>query len=204
MSGAPTRGAGGGQRDACARWPRGALPCAATRGVLCICGVLLVVPTGALAGARSAAGADATARPTSAYASAGLGQLTLTAEVVLGSNDVRFLAGWSSPAASCRTTRRVVVDATLTYTPRSSAMSSTKMFRLRRVGDIANCGESGPNFGMSFSASHHRLSCKGGRLLPGQYTLSTTAILAAPNGATPDTTLRAVADLTTGVAPPCP
>ncbi|HET9061503.1 MAG TPA: hypothetical protein VFN61_16420 [Acidimicrobiales bacterium] len=182
--------------------------CAMTRflrvssfGAVGICGLLLVVPSGSLMWTGFAAGGGTTTGQTSAYASAGTGQFTLSAGVLLGSNDVRFLAGWSNPAASCRATRRVVVDATLAYTPPSSA---TRVFRLHRAGDLANCVESGPNFGPSFSATRNHLSCNDGRWLPGQYTFSTTAIVAAPNGATPDTTLRAVADLTTGEAPPCP
>ncbi|MHB1783753.1 MAG: hypothetical protein ACYCTE_13925 [Acidimicrobiales bacterium] len=143
------------------------------------------------------------ASPTSAYASAGLGKLTLTSAVLLDSTGAHFLAGWLSSAASCRATRHVVLDATLHYSPLPRAPGSTRSFHLGKLGTIANCGESGPNFAVSFSASRHHLACKGGRWLPGQYSFSTTAIVTAPNGATPDVSLRAEADLNTAEDAPC-
>lgn len=171
-------------------------------GAIGVCGALLLGGSGGSA-SLTPLGGDATTGLTSAYASAELGHLTLTSAVLLGSTNVRFLGGWSSPAASCRATRRIVIDASLAYTPFARASSAARTYRLHRVGDVANCAESGPSFGMSFSASAHHLSCKGGRWRPGQYTLSTTAIVTASSGPT-DTTLRAIADLTTEEASSCP
>ena len=186
-----------------APWKR-RLRLAPALGAIGLSGALFLGPSGAVASLRPFGGTEATSGATSAYASAELGQLTLSSGVLLERTDARFLAGWSSPAASCRATRRVVIDATLTYSPLSRGTTTPGTFRLHQVGEVANCGESGPNFGVSFSASAHHLLCSGGRWLPGRYTLSATAIVTAPSGSTPDTTLRAVADLTTEEAPPCP
>lgn len=177
---------------------------ATTLVVIVTSSALLVLLSGGLTSATSLGGAGTVTSPTSAYASAQLGHLTLTSAVLFEHNDVRFLGGWSSPAASCQATRRVVVVATLAYSSPSYATNSTRMLRWHRVGDVTNCGESGPNFGVNFPASRSLTSCSNGQWRPGQYLLTSTAIVTAPNGSTPDTTLRVTADLTTTEIQLCP
>lgn len=170
--------------------------------VIVILGLLIAGETGSATAARSVQAAEVRAAPTRAYASAALGHLLLSAAVFFGSVDVRFLAGWSSAAADCRSTRRVVIDATLAYTPLRSVHGLSRVFSLHRAGGIANCGESGPNFGEYRSASELHLACGDGRWLPGHYSLTATAVVPI-DAATPDMTLRAVADLVTGGSPSC-
>ena len=141
--------------------------------------------------------------PTSAYASAALGKLTLTSAVLLSDTGAQLLAGWQSAAAGCGATRRLVVDTTIEYVPSGGPTRRARTFRLDKTGAVTNCGESGPSFGFGFSARHYHLSCPDGTWLPGTYSFSTTAIVAAPGGLTPDVTLRSVADLHSTKAAPC-
>ena len=142
-----------------------------------------------------------TSTPTSAYASAGLGHLTLDSAVILKGDAASFLAGWSDPTVGCRASRRVVVDATLSYAP-SGPGSSTKTLRFTRIGEVVNCAEAGPNLGVTVSGAAHGLACANGQWLPGRYTLTTTGIVATSVSAG-DATLRSIADLTTTDTTPC-
>ncbi len=168
---------------------------------IALSGLAFVGPAASLI--RISQGARSPASPMSAYGIAGLGKLTLTSAVLLSDTGARFLAGWLSPAASCSATRHVVLDATLQYSPLPRAPGSTRSFRLGKLGTVANCSESGPNFGVSFSAGRHHLACNNLRWLPGQYSFSTTVIATAPNGATPDVSLRAEANLQWIQPTPC-
>jgi hypothetical protein len=173
-------------------------------------GLVALVICGALhAGGAARAGASTKpvpggpATPTSAYATAGLGSLTVTSAIVIGGTTVRFLGGWSSPAASCQASRRVVLDATLDYQPFSPAPRPARLFRLQRRGAVENCSESGPNLVLAFPVRRLGLSCPAGVWHRGRYELSATALVTAPNGMAPDTSLRAVADLVTNESTPC-
>ncbi len=139
--------------------------------------------------------------PTSAYASAGLGHLSLESAVILDGDAASFLVGWSDPSVGCRVARRVVADATLTYAS-SGPGSSTKTFRFTRIGEVPNCAEAGPNLGLTVSGAAHGLACANGQRLPGRYTLTTTGIFAT-SVSSGEATLRSIADLTTTDTAPC-
>lgn len=158
----------------------------------------------------SAARLDGTARPaglanggsapqpaspatTVAFATASFAKLTVEGSVDVGTRSAQLDGGWLSPAASCAARRRVRVSGTVDYAPLPGGKVAARSFTVARLGAVANCGESGPSFGVEISGRDAGLACANGAWIQGRYRFTASVVASAPSGAAPDTSLRASA-----------
>jgi hypothetical protein len=120
----------------------------------------------ALLGLAAVGGGEPTA-----FGSARLGSLTVTASVLVGSKAVDMRAVWNDTKVPCTVSRplrvRVLVD----------RVAGGKTKRVRRAGTFrdTNCAEGGPNVGFTLKARAVGLACPNGRWKPGLYHFLTRA-----------------------------
>lgn len=171
--------------------PKEALATLYRRPLRALSGPLATLTIGVLALAGGYA--PAAAAPTRAYAATALGKLSVTAEVVFAGATARFLGGWSNPTVSCSATRRVVLEATISYVPAPATPGPPRRVSSRTTGHVANCPPGGQGLDLGYLAKHVRLACPGGRWRPGNYDLVATVIVAG--GSPTDVALSAEAEL---------
>ena len=120
----------------------------------------------ALLGLAAVGGGEPTA-----FGSARLGSLTVTASVLVGSKAVDMRAVWNDTKVPCTVSRplrvRVLVD----------RVADGKTTRVRRAGTFraTNCAEGGPNMGFTIKPRSVGLGCPNGRWKPGLYHFLTRA-----------------------------
>ena len=101
----------------------------------------------------------------SAFGSARLGSLTVTASVFVTAKAVDMRGVWNDTKVPCTVSRplrvRVLVD----------RVAGGKTTRVRRAGTFRdpNCAEGGPNVGFTLRARTIGLACPNGRWKPGRY-----------------------------------
>ena len=121
----------------------------------------------ALLGLAAAAGGS---EPT-AFGTARLGSLTVTASVVVSAKAVEMRGVWDDTKVACTVSRplrvRILVD----------RVAGGKTTRVRRAGTFraTNCAEGGPNMGFTIKAPSVGLACPNGRWKPGLYHFLTRA-----------------------------
>ena len=107
----------------------------------------------------------------SAFGTARLGSLMVTASVFVGSKAVDMRGVWNDTKVSCTVSRplrvRILVD----------RVSGGKTKRIVRSGTFrdTNCAEGGPSVGFTIKARAVGLACANGRWKPGLYHLLTRA-----------------------------
>ena len=114
--------------------------------------------------------AVATGEPT-AFGTARLGSLTVTASVLVSAKAVDMRGVWNDPKAPCTASRRLRVRVLV------DRVASGKTKRVVRSGTFAdtNCAEGGPNVGFTIKARSAGFACPNGRWKPGLYHLLTRA-----------------------------
>ena len=107
----------------------------------------------------------------SAFGTARLGSLTVTASVLVGPKAVDMRGVWNDTKVSCTVSRplrvRILID----------RVSGGKTKRVVRSGTFRdpNCAEGGPNVGFTIKARSVGLACPNGRWEPGLYHFLTRA-----------------------------
>jgi hypothetical protein len=114
--------------------------------------------------------AVATGEPT-AFGTARLGSLTVTASVLVSAKAVDMRGVWNDPKVPCTTSRRLRVRVLV------DRVASGKTKRVVRSGTFAdtNCAEGGPNVGFTIKARSAGFACPNGRWKPGLYHFLTRA-----------------------------
>jgi hypothetical protein len=110
------------------------------------------------------------AEPT-AFGTARLGTLTVTASVVVGAKAVDMRGVWNDTKVPCTVNRRLRVRVLV------DRVASGKTKRVVRSGTFRdpNCAEGGPNVGFTLNARSIGLACPNGRWKPGLYHFLTRA-----------------------------
>lgn len=130
-----------------------------------VAGIALL--TAAAAGTVAAAAAPP---PPSAFGHARQGTLELVSGAVLDDTRAYLMGTFSDPKRSCARTRRIRVNASVTYLTQSGQRK-----RVSRSGAFTavNCAEGGPNRGFTLAARSMGLSCPSGRWKRGNYSFVT-------------------------------
>jgi hypothetical protein len=112
----------------------------------------------------------ATGEPT-AFGTARLGSLTVTASVLVGAKAVDMRGVWNDTKVPCTISRPLRVRILL------DRVSGGKTKRVVRSGTFpdSNCAEGGPNVGFTIKARSVGLACPDGRWKPGLYHFLTRA-----------------------------
>jgi hypothetical protein len=110
------------------------------------------------------------AEPT-AFGTARLGTLTVTASVVVGPKAVDMRGVWNDTKVPCTVSRRLRVRVLV------DRVASGKTKRVVRSGRFRdpNCAEGGPNVGFTLTARAVGMACPNGRWRPGLYHFLTRA-----------------------------
>jgi hypothetical protein len=114
--------------------------------------------------------AVATGEPT-AFGTARLGSLIVTASVLVNAKAADMRAVWNDTKVPCTVSRPLEVRVLVDRVP------SGKTKRIVRSGTFAdtNCAEGGPNVGFTIKARSVGLACANGRWKPGLYHFLTRA-----------------------------
>ncbi|MFN2467177.1 MAG: hypothetical protein ABR521_03465 [Gaiellaceae bacterium] len=125
------------------------------------------VVTAAAAGAVTAM---ASTPPPSAFGHARQGTFELVSGAVLDDTRAYLMGTFSDPKRPCTQTRRIRVDASVTYLTQAGQRK-----RVNRSGAFTavNCAEGGPNRGFTLSARSMGLACPNGSWKRGNYSFVT-------------------------------
>ena len=106
-----------------------------------------------------------------AFGTARLDSLTVTASVLVGPKTVDMRGVWNDTKVPCTVSRRLRVRVLV------DRLAGGKTKRVVRSGTFAdsNCAEGGPNVGFTLKARSVGLACPNGRWKPGLYHFLTRA-----------------------------
>jgi len=126
-----------------------------------------------IAASLVAAGAAEAAGEPEVFASSRIGNLDVTAGVLVSPKSVEMRGGWVDETQPCSQTRLLDVRAEVDYIPFGQ---EGKRISRKRTFRTANCAEGGPNMGFTLTPKGIGFGCPSGRWKPGRYHFTTVAV----------------------------